>query len=73
MTTATAAHEGHLTGFGAPAYRNYVLFLLMVVYTLNFVDRTLIAVVAQPIIDSFGPTDSNGACCMVLRLRFFTQ
>jgi MFS family permease len=30
-----------------------------VVDTLNFVDRTLIAVVAQPIIDSFGLTDSE--------------
>ncbi|MFT5012135.1 MAG: MFS family permease [Patiriisocius sp.] len=58
-TTAEVAHEGHLTGYGEPAYRNYVLFLLMVVYTLNFVDRTLIAVVAQPIIDSFGLTDSE--------------
>jgi predicted MFS family arabinose efflux permease len=58
-TTAEVAHDGHLTGYGEPAYRNYVLFLLMVVYTLNFVDRTLIAVVAQPIIDSFGLTDSE--------------
>ena len=60
MSTATEVeHQGHLTGFGTPGYRNYVLFLLMVVYTLNFVDRTLIAVVAQPIIDSFGLTDSE--------------
>ncbi|MGI9284352.1 MAG: spinster family MFS transporter [Pseudomonadales bacterium] len=58
-TTAAIAQEGHLTGYGTPSYRNYVLFLLMVVYTLNFIDRTLIAVVAQPIIDSFGLTDSQ--------------
>ncbi len=57
--TADAAQDGHLTGYGTPSYRNYVLFLLMVVYTLNFIDRTLIAVVAQPIIDSFGLTDSQ--------------
>ena len=57
--TADTAPDGHLTGYGTPSYRNYVLFLLMVVYTLNFVDRTLIAVVAQPIIDSFGLTDSQ--------------
>lgn len=57
--TADASHTGHLTGYGTPSYRNYVLFLLMVVYTLNFIDRTLIAVVAQPIIDSFGLTDSQ--------------
>ena len=57
--TADTATDGHLTGYGTPRYRNYVLFLLMVVYTLNFVDRTLIAVVAQPIIDSFGLSDSQ--------------
>ncbi|MEH6570945.1 MAG: MFS transporter [Halioglobus sp.] len=57
--TADITQDGHLTGYGTPSYRNYVLFLLMVVYTLNFVDRTLIAVVAQPIIDSFGLTDSQ--------------
>ena len=42
--------DGHLTGFGSKGYRTYVLLVLMVVYTLNFIDRTLIAVVAQPII-----------------------
>ena len=36
-----------------------MLLLLMLVYTLNFIDRTLIAVVAQPIIDSFGLTDAQ--------------
>ena len=58
-STAEATHDGHLTGYGTPSYRNYVLLLLMVVYTLNFIDRTLIAVVAQPIIESFGLTDSQ--------------
>jgi MFS family permease len=53
------AHDGHLTGYGTPLYRNYVLLLLMLVYTLNFIDRTLIAVVAQPIIESFQLTDSQ--------------
>ena len=60
MTDRAVQHQnGHLTGYGSPGYRNYVLFLLMLVYTLNFIDRTLIAVVAQPIIDSFGLTDSQ--------------
>ena len=58
-STAESSHEGHLTGYGTPGYRNYVLLLLMVVYTLNFIDRTLIAVVAQPIIESFQLTDSQ--------------
>lgn len=53
------ADSGHLTGFGTPFYRNYVLLLLMAVYTLNFIDRTLIAVVAQPIIETFQLTDAQ--------------
>ena len=56
MSTEAAepSEAGHLTGFGSTGYRNYVLLLLMGVYTLNFIDRTLIAVVAQPIIELFG-------------------
>ena len=50
---------GHLTGYGSSSYRHYVLILLMLVYTLNFIDRTLIAVVAQPIIESFQLTDAQ--------------
>ena len=50
---------GHISGFGTPLYRHYVLVALTFVYTLNFIDRTLIAVVAQPIIDSFVLTDAQ--------------
>lgn len=56
---APGASDGHLTGYGTKAYRNYVLVALMFVYTLNFIDRTLIAVVAQPIIETFKLTDSQ--------------
>ena len=59
QTTASYAANGHLTGYGSPSYRHYVLVLLMLVYTLNFIDRTLIAVVAQPIIESFQLTDAQ--------------
>lgn len=64
-TTATpeirtsAETDGHLTGYGTKPYRTYVLIMLMVVYTLNFIDRTLIAVVAQPIIETFNLSDSQ--------------
>lgn len=37
---------GHLTGFGTPAYRAYVLNFLLLIYILNFIDRNLLAVVA---------------------------
>lgn len=66
MTDTTATPEnmgtdtgGHLTGYGSKKYRTYVLLVLTVVYTLNFIDRTLIAVVAEPIIKSFSLTDSQ--------------
>lgn len=39
--------------FGTRSYRHFVLLSLTVVYTLNFVDRVLIGVVAQPIIEEF--------------------
>ena len=59
QSTVTESTAGHLTGYGSASYRHYVLLLLMLVYTLNFIDRTLIAVVAQPIIESFQLTDAQ--------------
>jgi predicted MFS family arabinose efflux permease len=43
--------------YGTPSYRNYVLLALTFVYTLNFVDRILIGVVAQPIMEEFKLAD----------------
>ena len=43
--------------FGTSAYRGYVLFSLLAVYTLNFIDRALIGVVSEPIIQEFQLTD----------------
>lgn len=45
--------------FGAPAYRGYVLLLLTLVYTLNFIDRNLLSVIAQPVIEAFNLSDSE--------------
>ena len=59
QSSLSEARAGHLTGYGSASYRHYVLLLLMLVYTLNFIDRTLIAVVAQPIIESFQLTDAQ--------------
>ncbi len=52
---APQANQSLSTGqaFGTASYRNYVLIALTMVYTLNFIDRILIGVVAQPIIDEF--------------------
>ncbi|MBK8198836.1 MAG: MFS transporter [Acidobacteria bacterium] len=61
--TATAATadsaNGHITGFGTKGYRSYVLIALTLIYTLNFIDRTVITVVAQPIINTFNLTDGQ--------------
>lgn len=43
------AGNGHITGFGSPAYRSFVLSVLLLIYILNFVDRSLLAVVARPL------------------------
>ncbi|MEM0987052.1 MAG: MFS transporter [Pseudomonadota bacterium] len=51
---ASAASEG----YGSAAYRAYVLFALIVVYTFNFIDRTLIGVLGEPIRETFGLSDT---------------
>jgi len=43
--------------FGTPGYRNYVLFTLLLAYTLNFIDRILIGILSEPIINEFGLAD----------------
>lgn len=46
---------GH--AYGTPAYRNYVLFALLLAFTLNFIDRILIQVLSEPIINEFNLQD----------------
>lgn len=53
------AQAGGGQSYGAPAYRGYVLFLLMLVYTLNFIDRNLLSVIAQPVINAFDLSDTE--------------
>lgn len=48
---APATHTG--TSFGSSGYRTYVLVSLTVLYTLNFVDRVLVQILAQPVIEEF--------------------
>ncbi len=52
-STQTAPRSYTGEGFGTPGYRSFVLYSLTLVYTLNFIDRVLIGVVAQPIIEEF--------------------
>lgn len=41
------------------AYRGYVLFILVLVYTFNFIDRQIIGILAAPIKAELGLTDSE--------------
>ncbi|MBU1289460.1 MAG: MFS transporter, partial [Alphaproteobacteria bacterium] len=58
-TAGNSVPNGQVTGFGTKGYRSYVLIALMLIYTLNFIDRTLISVVAQPIINTFSLNDTQ--------------
>lgn len=56
--TDTAANKPTQTeGYGSAGYRAYVLFALIVVYTFNFIDRTLIGVLGEQIRETFGLSD----------------
>jgi MFS family permease len=58
-TVAAAGAPAAGTSYGSPSYRLYVLLVLTLVYTLNFIDRNLVNVIAQPIIVEFGLSDSE--------------
>ena len=52
-TSTTEASEG----FGTPGYRAYVLSALLIVYIFNFIDRTIVNILTEPIKLSFGLED----------------
>jgi len=52
-STAAAAEGGHITGFGSKGYRAYVLGALLLAYIFNFIDRIMIGILAEPIIETF--------------------
>ncbi len=51
--------EGHLTGYGTKSYRSYVLSALLIVYILNFLDRGLLGIVSEPVMNELGITDGQ--------------
>lgn len=58
MTTPPSpAAPDTFEGYGTPSYRKYVLFILFVVYTFNFIDRTLLMYVQEPIKQEFHLSD----------------
>lgn len=56
-TADAAPEQAQSDGYGSSAYRSYVLFALIVVYTFNFIDRTLIGVLGEQIRETFGLSD----------------
>jgi MFS family permease len=44
-------------GFGTPGYRAYVLGALLMVYIFNFIDRTIVNILTEPMKLSFGLED----------------
>jgi predicted MFS family arabinose efflux permease len=60
MTTTTAeAAPASVAPTYSPNYKRLVLILLVTAYTLNFVDRTIIATLGQPIKDELHVTDAQ--------------
>ena len=61
MAPTASASESPAGGqsYGTPNYRGYVLLSLTLVYTLNFIDRNLLGVLAPPIVAEFGLTDTE--------------
>jgi len=45
------------TGYGTTSYRKYVLGALLTVYLFNFIDRTIINILTEPIKQTFGVED----------------
>jgi MFS family permease len=58
-TAAAVAVEVGGRSYGTASYRGYVLVVLTLVYTLNFIDRNLLAVIAQPVITAFDLSDTQ--------------
>jgi len=46
-------------GQSTPAYRAWVLFILVVAYTFNFLDRQIVGILATPIKEDLGLTDGQ--------------
>ncbi|WP_353257056.1 MFS transporter [Hyphomonas sp.] len=50
--TSDETLPGYQTGYGTPAYRGYVLFSLLIVYIFNFIDRSIFAILTEPMKES---------------------
>jgi MFS family permease len=64
MATEAGSVEGRAAGASAStefkasnAYRNYVVWLLFIIYVFNYVDRQILSIVLEPIKQEFGLQD----------------
>jgi MFS family permease len=57
MTDTVAPAAVPFAGHGTKPYRAYVLLALLTVYTFNFIDRVVIAIIQEPIKREFDLTD----------------
>lgn len=57
--STAVAQDAAGRSYGSPVYRGSVLLLLTLVYTLNFIDRNLLSVIAQPVINAFNLSDTE--------------
>lgn len=58
-TAPTAEAPAGFAGYGTKSYRAYVLGMLLVVYTFNFIDRVAIDILQEPIKQEFGLVDAQ--------------
>ena len=54
----TKDHESGSQGAFSPAYRYYALSLLVVVYVFNFIDRSILGILVEPIKQDLGVNDT---------------
>ena len=54
----TKEHESGSQGAFSPAYRYYALGLLVVVYVFNFIDRSILGILVEPIKQDLGVNDT---------------
>ena len=64
--SAAPAGEG---GAFSPAYRSYALGLLVVVYIFNFIDRSILGILVEPIKQDLGVSDTLDGIPRRHRLR----
>src|SRR5262245_47954204 len=57
--THPAAAPADFQGFGTSAYRAYVLAALFMVYTFNFIDRSVLTIVQEQIKNEFKLSDTQ--------------